>query len=101
MYLASKGFPLQPFVLVIGPELNDLTGYYVVLNEDTWYTVNSITAAFDVTFKCLWALNVNYPHDCVQCWYVIQKNCYDLDYNYRDFHCNTRGLLSRLTPKKK
>lgn len=56
--LAEFGHTLQPFILIVGPAINEVSSYLVIV-DNTYYRHNSIIAAVDCCFKII--LNAEYP----------------------------------------
>jgi hypothetical protein len=69
---AQLGCTLQPFIIIIGPSINDISQIYVYV-DNTYYVLNSIVAAIDCCFKVIHSLNLEYPLECLQVWTFIQK----------------------------
>jgi len=86
-FLRKKKCLLQPYVLAVGTSFSDITSYYIVMYEGMFYRVNTLTRAFDLAYKILWAANLCYSDDSKVCWFVLQKVIYgmpEVDVQYRD-----------------
>lgn len=75
--LVGLGQTLQPFILIVCPSLNDISSYFVVL-DNTFYRLNSIISSVDCCFKIIIALNAEYPLESEAIWYFIQKGLFKL-----------------------
>lgn len=69
---AQLGCTLQPFIIIVGPSINEIAQFYVYV-DNTYYVLNSIVGAIDCCFKVIHALNLEYPIECLQVWTFIQK----------------------------
>lgn len=74
---AEFGLTLQPFVIIVGPNLSEMRSYLVIVNN-TMYVLPNILAAIDVCFKVTWVINAQYPAECLSTWLFIQKALYKL-----------------------
>lgn len=72
---------VQPYVLIVGKDLNDVTGYYVIV-DDVMYSVSNIMSAVDCCFKVIWALNASYSVESHDVWAFLQQSCYQLSSKY-------------------
>lgn len=75
----SKGLPLQPYLILVGSNLNNITGALVVINENE-YKCDSVLLALDFCFKAYQILDAQYPIPSKHLWYLIQWKLY----NYRN-----------------
>ena len=75
--LAGFGKTLQPFIIIVGPSLKEIYTYLVVV-DNTFYRLNSITASVDCCFKIIITLNAEYPIESEAIWNFIQKGLYKL-----------------------
>ena len=71
------GIQVQPFIIVVGPSLSEITGFYVNV-EETRYRFESILAAVDLCFKSFHVLHVEYPKASEQVWFFLQKVVYNI-----------------------
>ncbi|CAI6372350.1 unnamed protein product [Macrosiphum euphorbiae] len=83
--LIEFGQTLQPFVIIVGHSLKEISSYLVVV-DNTFYRLNSIIASVDCCFKIFLTLNAEYPVESSGIWYFIQRGLYNLktpwDKNY-------------------
>ncbi|CAI6374956.1 unnamed protein product [Macrosiphum euphorbiae] len=83
--LIEFGQTLQPFVIIVGHSLKEISSYLVVV-DNTFYRLNSIIASVDCCFKIFLTLNAEYPVESSGIWYLIQRGLYNLktpwDKNY-------------------
>lgn len=70
--LRTFGQTLQPFIVIVGPTINKISSYLVVV-DNTYYRLNTIIAAFDCCFKVILTLNAEYHSESALIWYFIQK----------------------------
>lgn len=65
--LVGFGKTLQPFIIIVGPSLKEKYTYLVVV-DNTFYHLNSITASVDCCFKIIIILNAEYIilYICIQ-----------------------------------
>lgn len=64
-------FTLQPYLILVGPSLNNITSALVVVNG-TEYKCQSVTEAVNFCFKLYQILDANYPQESRHLWYLIQ-----------------------------
>lgn len=76
--LVGLGQTLQPFVLIVGASLKEISNYFVIV-DNTFYRLNSILSAVDCCFKIIITLNAKYPSESEAIWYFIQKGLYKLN----------------------
>lgn len=69
---------LQPFVIIVGSSLKEITNYLVVV-DNTFYCLQSIISAVDCCFKLIISFNAEYPSESEGIWYFIQKGLYNLN----------------------
>ncbi|KAB0803155.1 hypothetical protein PPYR_00125 [Photinus pyralis] len=67
----SKGLTVQPYFIIIGPSLNNISQTLVIINQNT-YQCNSILEALDFCFKSYIVLDAKYPFQSQHLWYLIQ-----------------------------
>lgn len=72
-YLAL-GLTIQPYIVIAGP-LKKISARYVVV-DNIVYELQSIIQAVDTCFKIIWALNVEYPSECLPVWQFLQRAIY-------------------------
>jgi hypothetical protein len=72
------GYTLQPFIIIVGPTLNNILNYFVVI-DDTFYQLNSIIDSVDCCFKTIITFNAEYPVECKVIWHFIQKGLFKLE----------------------
>lgn len=75
--LVGLGQTLQPFVIIVGSSLKDISNYLVIV-DNTYYRLNSIISSIDCCFKIIISLNAEYPSESEGIWYFIQKGLYNL-----------------------
>lgn len=75
--LAELGHTLQPFIIIVGPTIKEISSYLAVV-DNIFYSLNSIAASVDCCFKIAITLNAEYSVECETVWYFIQKGFYNL-----------------------
>lgn len=73
--IREKGLTVQPYIIVIGPELNQLEKLYVIIDEIK-YEVTSAKEAIDICFKAFHVFNANYPAPGEHIWLLIQRSLF-------------------------
>lgn len=63
---------LQPFVIIVGSSLKEITNYLVVV-DNTFYCLQSIISAVFCCFKLIISFNAEYPSESEGIWFFIQK----------------------------
>lgn len=70
--LVGLGYTLQPFIIIVGPTLKEISNYLVVV-DNIFYQLNSIATSVDCCFKIIITLNAEYSVECETVWFFIQK----------------------------
>lgn len=73
--LAHFKLTLQPFVVLVGPSLENIQSFIVVVDNVEW-RANSLLHAVDICFKLFFSLGAAYPHESRHIWLFIQKCVY-------------------------
>lgn len=89
------GLTLQPMVIVVGPNINDINQYFVTV-DDTYYELHSIVVAVDCCFKIIHALNAEYPTESLPVWSFIQKAFYKIRTTYDIDYVTVNSFISDL-----
>ncbi|KAJ1519817.1 hypothetical protein ONE63_005069 [Megalurothrips usitatus] len=77
---ASWGLPVQPFVVVCGPSVEEIDDCFVVLSKTVKFNgIQSVRRALDICFKIIHAVNAEYSCESHRLWMLIQKRLYKLD----------------------
>ncbi|KAJ1528938.1 hypothetical protein ONE63_007307 [Megalurothrips usitatus] len=77
---ASWGLPVQPFVVVCGPSVEEIDDCFVVLSKTVKFNgIQSVRRALDICFKIIHAVNAEYSCESYRLWMLIQKRLYKLD----------------------
>lgn len=92
---AAHGLTFQPTIFIVGPTLYQIKNYYIVVN-DTIYSVHTILEAVDVTFKLFYALNCEYPADCISVYYFLQRGFYQIVTKWDKEYVSVNALLADL-----
>lgn len=69
---------LQPFIIVVGIQMDQIRQSIVVLN-DVLYECDNFLRAIDLCFKIFSVFNVEYPPEARSSWMFIQKYVYDIN----------------------
>lgn len=75
----TLGITVQPYIVVAGP-LQNITARYVVV-DDIIYELPNICKTIDTCFKITWALNLEYPSECLPVWQFLEKAFYKFPVN--------------------
>jgi hypothetical protein len=73
----TRGTTVQPYILLVGSTLNNISASYVVINENTYKAI-SVVDAIDFCFKVIHVLDARYPFECQHVWYLIQWLVYKI-----------------------
>lgn len=84
---------VQPFIIIVGASLNQLTHYFVIV-DNTFYKVTSLLEAVDTCFKVLITLNAKYPIESAPVWYFIQRGFYGIKTVWDKEYTFVNALLS-------
>lgn len=87
------GLTLQPLVIIVGPNINEITQYFVYVNG-TYYLLNSILSSVDCCFKAIHALNLEYPLESIPIWSFVQKGFYQINTAWDTEFVSVNSLLS-------
>lgn len=77
----SHGQTIQSYVLLVGPNLTNVTSAYIVINNNTYKTV-SVLDAIDFCFKAFHILDAKYPFASEHIWFLFQRNIYQIQTKY-------------------
>ena len=56
----EKGLTVQPFIVVVGPELNQPENFFLCI-DDQQYEISTALEAIDICFKSFHVLGALYP----------------------------------------
>lgn len=87
------GLTLQPLVIIIGSNINEITQFFVYVNG-TYYVLNSILSSVDCCFKAIHALNLEYPLESIPVWSFVQKGFYKMNTAWDTEFVSVNSLLS-------
>jgi len=87
------GITLQPLVIIVGQNINEITQYFVYVNG-TYYVLNSIRSSVDCSFKVIHALNLEYPLESIPIWSFVQKAFYQINTAWDTEFVSVNSLLS-------
>ena len=74
----ARGLTVQPYILLVGSALSNITASYVIINNYMYKTV-SVSDALDFCFKVFHVLDAKYPFESEHIWLLIQKSVYKID----------------------
>jgi len=92
---AQLGVTLQPLIIIVGPNINDISQYFVLV-YGTYFVLNSIVDSINCCFKIIHALNLQYPIECLPIWTFIQKGFYKIKTGFDTEYVSVNSLLSDL-----
>jgi len=72
---------IQPYIIVVGPTLTEINGFYVCIDK-VLYQVSTALKAVDLCFKIFHVFNVNYPSESEHIWYIVQLCLYKFSTKY-------------------
>jgi hypothetical protein len=90
--LKRLGHHLQPFIISVQRD-GVICDYYVVV-EDCKFLFKSARNAVDFCFKCIHALNVEYPTECRSLWFFIQRGFYNIKTPWDKEYVNVNSLMT-------
>lgn len=93
--LQKIGLHLQPFIIVVGTSLREISGRYIVLNNIR-YEVTSLLKAVGACFKIIFVLNAEYPSECKHVWQFIQEALFQLDTKFEKNYTTVNTLITDL-----
>lgn len=87
---------LQPFAVLVGLTLDNISQTFVYLTETRRYEVDTPLKALDVLFKSFFALNAQYPIESGQVWLFLQRVIWKIPRNplYDKNHTRVEALIS-------
>ena len=92
--MLEKQLPLQPYIIVVGLVLSDITESYVAI-DTALYSVDSTQEALDVCFKAFHVLHARYPPESHHISMMIQKGLYDCCAEWDSLVPHVEGIISR------
>lgn len=93
--LQELGLTLQPFIIVVGATVKEISARYIVLNN-LRYELPSILKSVDACFKLIFALNAEYSAECKHVWQFIQKVLFKMSTKYDKIFTTVRALATDL-----
>lgn len=76
-FMYNRGQTVQPYVIIVGSSLNNITSSYVILNDNV-YNCMSVLDALDFCFKAHHIFDAKYSFECHHIWYLIQWLVYEI-----------------------
>ncbi|EZA61678.1 hypothetical protein X777_10510, partial [Ooceraea biroi] len=83
---------VQPFVLLVGPTVQEYKACYLVIDE-VKYQFNNVLKAFDQCFKAIQVLNVEYSYEAKGTWLFIQQALYRIFTKYDGKNSTVSALV--------
>lgn len=93
-HYARMKLPCQPITVIVYNG-DKVSKSYVVI-EETEFLVTSPLVAIDVCFKCIFALNAQYPVESKLAWLYIQKNLYSIETPYDGSYVAIKNLAAAI-----
>ncbi|XP_070073909.1 uncharacterized protein [Drosophila takahashii] len=87
--------PIQPFVIVVGTELTNLTEFYVSFGEHL-YKFSSFVLALDICFKVYQVFGLKYPNESHKVWSFLQEFMYNISTPFDIKHSNVVNVIEDL-----
>ncbi|XP_073944576.1 uncharacterized protein [Choristoneura fumiferana] len=75
----TMGLTVQPYMIVAGP-LKKIIAHHIVV-DDIIYDLPTISKTVDTCFKIIWALNLEYPSECLPVWQFLERAIYKFPAN--------------------
>lgn len=92
---AEFGLTLQPFIIIVGPSLEEIKSYFVVIDK-VWYVVSDILSAVNACFKTIWVVNAQYPMECHSSWTFIQHAIFKFKTSFDKASTPSHTLMGEL-----
>ncbi|XP_067210300.1 uncharacterized protein [Linepithema humile] len=83
---------VQPFVLLVGPTVEQYEICYVIIDE-VKYQFNNVLKAFDQCFKAIQVLMTEYSYEARGVWLFIQQALYRISTRYDKKNSNVSALV--------
>lgn len=90
---------VQPYIIAIGPTLQDIVNYVIVIDVIR-YEFTSPLMAFKVWFEIFHICNGAYPPASKHILYVIQRNLFKITTRYDYYGADVCRMLKRLEAKE-
>ena len=93
------GYQLQLTAPIVGPSFDQIEQFFVFLDKDIRYTVESPLKAIDITFKSMHALDAQYPPEANHMQQLLQRAIYELPHNeqYEAYFGDLEKLLNEFS----
>lgn len=88
---------LQPFCVAVGPSVDNINKYVVVIDQTTQFNFTTLQRCLDVCFKILHASHASYSVESHRMWMVVQLHLYKLKTVYDNARSDT--LLPKILKK--
>ncbi|KAL4709998.1 hypothetical protein ACJJTC_015976 [Scirpophaga incertulas] len=89
-----REIPPQPFIIIVGENLNNIKSFFVVPNQFVFYERSNIIQAVDTCYKIFWALNAEYSIEAYPIWYFIQKGLYKMSSKWDKGSTSVESLIT-------
>lgn len=90
---------LQPMVIVVGPDIYQLSEFFVYF-DGVLYKFKSFLKALDTCFKIFQVFNLKYPLACQNTWLFIQKFFFEIETKFDINSYSVSTLISYLKSQK-
>ncbi|KAF4531566.1 hypothetical protein B566_EDAN013570 [Ephemera danica] len=94
-FCQEKGLSLQPYIVLVGPNLCSITARFVII-ENIFYKVETILKAVDVCFKSFFVFNATYQVECEHIWLFVQRKVFEITTKYDNNFTRLEELLLKL-----
>ncbi|XP_066585376.1 uncharacterized protein [Prorops nasuta] len=86
---------VQPFMIGIGPHIEEVTDFYVIVDEIR-YRFDSPIKALDICMKIFLTWHTDFPPEAKQVWIFIQRGLYAIETLYDVMQPHIMKLLQKL-----
>lgn len=90
------GSTIQPFIILVGKDINSIETAYVRVNDKLW-AFNCPLNALSACFKAYFTFHCNYPRECYETWLMIQLFVFMISTEYDKQTSITTTLTSKLS----
>ncbi|KYQ49656.1 hypothetical protein ALC60_11270, partial [Trachymyrmex zeteki] len=73
----KKGLTVQPYILIVGSNLNNVHSYYVIINNKN-YQLSTLLDALKFCFQTYFALDLKYAPESQHLWYLFQRELFNI-----------------------
>ncbi|KAK0165517.1 hypothetical protein PV328_004024 [Microctonus aethiopoides] len=91
--LQIRKVQLQPFLIVVGPELTAIEEKYLCMGG-IFYKLSTTLEAIDVLFQLFHSLDINFPLESTFIWQILEEGIYGI--KSQNIETNAAGVLLSL-----